>query len=137
MSACGRIFANPARERPWTTSRCRPSSSPPHCRNYPPPVWSHINRKSPVMFDPFAYLWLIPVLPLAASVLTGFLGPRLLLRQSHWPCIVAAICSCVLSIIVLVAVGQRGSEIREYYTWFKAGDVDVGFVLRADALTAV
>ena len=43
------------------------------------------------MFDPFPVLWLIPALPLAASALTAFLGPRLLRQQSHWPCIVAAI----------------------------------------------
>src|SRR5438067_3036722 len=89
------------------------------------------------MFDPFPVLWLIPALPLAASALTAFLGPRLLRQQSHWPCIVAAIGSCVLSFGVLIAVGQQGSGIREYYTWFQAGDVDVGFTLRADALTAI
>jgi NADH-quinone oxidoreductase subunit L len=93
------------------------------------------------MFDPFSYLWLIPVLPLAASVLTAFLGPRLLRQQSHWPCILATICSCVLSLWVLTAVAQREPlsepEIRPYYTWFQAGNVDVGFTLRADGLTAI
>src|SRR5712692_7740740 len=89
------------------------------------------------MFDLFPYLWLIPILPLAASVLTAFLGPRLLRRHSHWPCIVAAIGCCVLSIGVLAALSQQGVEIREYYAWFRAGDVNVGFTLRADALTAI
>src|SRR5438552_4677569 len=92
------------------------------------------------MFDPSPYLWLIPALPLAASVLTTFLGPRLLRQHSHWPCIAAAICSCVLSFVVLVAVQQQGTENPEpyrYYTWFRAGDVDVGFALRADGLTAI
>src|SRR5437870_3724050 len=89
------------------------------------------------MLDSFSYLWLVPVLPLAASVLTALCGPRLLRNHSHWPCIIASICSCALSIGVLAAVGQKGLEIREYYQWFKAGDVDVGFALRADALTAI
>src|SRR5437870_5421511 len=89
------------------------------------------------MLDSFSYLWLVPVLPLAASVLTALCGPRLLRNHSHWPCIIASICSCALSIGVLAAVGQKGLEIREYYLWFKAGDVDVGFALRADALTAI
>jgi proton-translocating NADH-quinone oxidoreductase chain L len=90
------------------------------------------------MFDPSPYLWLIPVLPLAASVLTAFLGPRLR-QQSHWPCILATLCSCVLSLWVLAAVAQGGREIAPppYFTWFQAGSVDVGFTLRADALTAI
>jgi NADH-quinone oxidoreductase subunit L len=92
------------------------------------------------MSDPSAYLWLIPVLPLIASVLTAFLGPRLLRQQSHWPCILAAIASCVLSFFVLAAVGQAGEGaqvVRKYYTWFQAGDANIGFTLQADALTAM
>jgi NADH-quinone oxidoreductase subunit L len=89
------------------------------------------------MSDPVSYLWLIPVLPLAASVLTAFFGPRFLRRQSHWPCIVATICSCGLSVWVLAAVVQSGPVVRNYYNWFQAGSVDVGFALRADALTAI
>jgi proton-translocating NADH-quinone oxidoreductase chain L len=89
------------------------------------------------MYDPLPYLWLIPVLPLAASVLTAFFGPRFLRQQSHWPCILATICSCGLSLWVLTAVAKSGLEIRTYYTWFQAGSVDVGFSLRADALTAI
>ncbi|HLJ91722.1 MAG TPA: NADH-quinone oxidoreductase subunit L [Gemmataceae bacterium] len=89
------------------------------------------------MFDAIPYLWLIPAFPLAASVLTAFLGPRLLRKHSHWPCIVGAVLSCILAFGVLVAIGRQGTEIREYYTWFQAGDVYVGFTLRADALTAI
>jgi NADH-quinone oxidoreductase subunit L len=90
------------------------------------------------MFDhPGDYLWLIPALPLAASALTAFLGPRLLRGQSHWPCILAAAASCVLAFLVLLAVGDKQNTVRQYYTWFAAGDVDVGFTLRADGLTAV
>jgi NADH-quinone oxidoreductase subunit L len=87
--------------------------------------------------DPGAYLWLIPALPLAASVLTAFLGPGLLHRHSHWPCILGAAAACVLSFCVLAAVGGGHEEVCQYYTWFSAGDVDVGFTLRADGLTAV
>ena len=43
--------------------------------------------------------------------------------------------SCVLSFKVLLAVGT--GLVREYYTWFEAGNVAVGFTLRADGLTAV
>src|SRR5438105_12583351 len=95
------------------------------------------------------YLWLIPGLPLLAAALTAFLGPRLLRQHSHVPCIAAAAASCVLSVFVLLAVKDIGASgehqavataeeyVESYYTWFKAGTVDVGFTLRADALSAI
>jgi NADH-quinone oxidoreductase subunit L len=58
--------------------------------------------------DPRGYMWLIPLLPLLASAFTAFFGPRFLRQNSHWPCIVAAGISCVLSMLLLVAVCQRG-----------------------------
>ena len=36
------------------------------------------------MSDPTGYLWLIPILPLVASVLTAFIGPRMLRHASHY-----------------------------------------------------
>jgi NADH-quinone oxidoreductase subunit L len=90
---------------------------------------------------------LIPALPLAAAAVTGLFGPRLLRRHSHWPCILAAAGSCVVSLMALLAV-YRGSAdqpqaIEAYYSWIKVGDagagrgVDVGFTLRADALSTI
>jgi NADH-quinone oxidoreductase subunit L len=90
--------------------------------------------------DTISFLWLIPALPLASAVLTGFLGPTILRSRSHWPCIIATIASWVLSMTVLFAVRQHGEAgliWKEYYTWFQTGDLHVGFALRADALTAV
>jgi proton-translocating NADH-quinone oxidoreductase chain L len=95
-----------------------------------------------------AYLWLIPFLPLAAAALTALFGPRVLRQQSHWPCILAAAGSCVLSVFVLLAVrdlaptgpaDHRAEEqyVAAYYTWIHAGFVDIGFTLRADSLTAI
>ena len=80
------------------------------------------------------YLWLIPLLPLTASVLTAFLGPRWLRQHSHWPCIVAVLGSCLLSFLALIAVARGdGMVLRSPdYTWFQAGLVDVSFRLRAD-----
>jgi NADH-quinone oxidoreductase subunit L len=96
------------------------------------------------MFDDLGpYLWLIPALPLAASALTAFLGPRYLRGQSHWPCILAAAGSCVLSVLVLIAVAGGQTDIWRYYTWIqiRGADgvnlVDIGFTLRADGLTAI
>jgi NADH-quinone oxidoreductase subunit L len=92
------------------------------------------------MFDhPTAYLWLILALPLAASVLTAFLGPKLLRQHSHWPCILAALASCVLSVLLLSAVDAFGGGIADYYTWIRieGTSVDVSFELRADGLSAI
>jgi NADH-quinone oxidoreductase subunit L len=90
--------------------------------------------------DPGALLWLIPMLPLAASVLTALLGPRHLRERSHWPCVLAAGASCVLSFLVLFAVldpGEGQPQVWRYYSWFESGEVHVGFTLRADGLSAM
>jgi NADH-quinone oxidoreductase subunit L len=103
------------------------------------------------MSDVSAYLWLIPTLPLAASALITFLGPAVLRKQSHWPCILASAGACVVSLMVFAAVyraieaapeGQPQS-ISVYYDWMKVVDpgagrgIDVGFALKADALSAM
>ncbi len=91
-------------------------------------------------------LWLIPVLPLAASVLVAFLGPRWLRQLSHWPAVLGIGASCVLSFLVLIAVANRPSEapplVQPGYTVFDTGNGDAGhmvvdFRLRADSLTAI
>jgi NADH-quinone oxidoreductase subunit L len=93
------------------------------------------------MSDVLSYLWLIPVLPLAGSILISLLGPCLLRQASHWPSILGIAGSCVLSVMVLSAVAQSPDErieaAKTYYRWFEAGDVNVGFTLRADPLTAI
>jgi NADH-quinone oxidoreductase subunit L len=91
------------------------------------------------MFDMSPYLVFIPLLPLLASALTGLLGPRLLRTYSHWPCILAALGSCVLALLTLRSVAVQGSKLLEfsYYGWIQADHVNVGFNLQADALTAV
>src|SRR5690349_14637926 len=92
------------------------------------------------------YLWLIPALPLAAAALTALFGPRFLKERSHWLPLLATAASCVISVMVFLAVwnatghGEGHAEpqtVERYYTWFHAGDADVGFRLRADALTAM
>src|SRR5436309_1879481 len=99
------------------------------------------------MFDMGSYLWLISTLPLAASVLTAALGPRVLRRHSHWPCVIGAVASCVLSVLVLAAVARGGEPLQRCYTWFSVSrlgesthlleSVDIGFTLQADGLTAI
>jgi NADH-quinone oxidoreductase subunit L len=92
------------------------------------------------MSDLTSYFWLVPALPLAAAVLTAFLGPRLLRRFSHWPCVLAVAGSCILSVLVLISVAQAPGEAKTWdpdYTWFRAGDVNVRLTLHADPLTAI
>ena len=90
--------------------------------------------------DPRSYLWLIPALPLLGAALTAALGPRCLRGQSHWPCILASIGACFLSVMTLIAVARgfpSGNGFPTYYEWFVAGDLTVAFSLRVDGLTAV
>src|SRR5262249_36500306 len=104
------------------------------------PASSRPSRGRPAVSNATDYLWLIPALPLAASVLIALLGPRVLRRHRHWPCVLAIAASCVLPGMVRSAVAREtgaAEAVKRYYTWFQAGDVDVGFTLRADALTAV
>src|SRR5262249_34158157 len=90
--------------------------------------------------DPSSFMWLIPGLPLAASVATAFFGPRLLRQHSHWPCILGAALAFGLSVLLLVGVVKDQRPVTTYYTWFLvpgSDPVDAGFTLRADGLTAI
>jgi proton-translocating NADH-quinone oxidoreductase chain L len=95
------------------------------------------------------YLWLIPALPLAAAVLSTLFG-KVLKERTYLLPLLATASSCVLSVMVFLAVWNAGhaetageghaagpEAVEAYYTWFKAGDVDIGFRLRVDALTAM
>jgi NADH-quinone oxidoreductase subunit L len=103
------------------------------------------------MSDVRHLLWLIPGLPLLAAALTALLGPGLLRKQSHWPCILAVIASCVVSFLVALNVSEasrhehaasaektEGTEapagasaehdekphaVVAYYPWIKIGDM--------------
>jgi NADH-quinone oxidoreductase subunit L len=93
------------------------------------------------MSDLPRYLWLIPALPLLASAVIFLFGPRLLRRQSHWPCVLAFATSCTLAVTALVAVhhapeGTKWEPIK-YFTWIDAGQVHVDFALRADPLSTM
>lgn len=89
--------------------------------------------------NPAEYLWMIPAFPLLVAALTALLGPKLLRGQSHWLCILGAVASCVLSFSLLMTVnsGAEFASVTKYFTWFQAGDVDIGFTLRADGLSAI
>jgi NADH-quinone oxidoreductase subunit L len=84
-----------------------------------------------------ANLWLIPGLPLLASIITGFLGQRFLKQFSHWPTVISFALSTFLSITVLVHVAQYGAVQTSLYSWISIGSLNVSVNLQADALTAI
>ncbi len=100
------------------------------------------------MSNPGALLWLIPLLPLAgsaaATVLAFCRGD--VRKLAHWPVVVGIGAACVVALVVFAAVSsgytaetarEPGRFIETYFTWFQAGNVDVGLTFRADGLTAV
>ncbi len=52
------------------------------------------------MFSLTTLIVLIPGLPLAGSILTALLGPRLLRQHSHWPTLIAVACSFMCSVLL-------------------------------------
>src|ERR1700739_3171099 len=87
--------------------------------------------------DAGSYLWLIPALPLLASVLIAVFGYRVLREKSHWVCVAGAVGACFFSILTLLAVARGSHDAQAYYTFFSAGDWHVEFSLQADGLTAI
>src|SRR4051794_33078868 len=85
------------------------------------------------------YLWLIPGLPLIASFVTAFLGPRFLRERSHWPCVLSIVGAFFAAAAMLMAVNssETAGVVYAEYPWIQAGNVDVRFSLRADALSAM
>jgi NADH-quinone oxidoreductase subunit L len=94
-------------------------------------------KKQVMLDDPRAILWLIPFMPLLASAVTAIIGPRWLREKSHWPCILGALLACIASCVVVLSVRNGYRDTSTYYTWFRAGDMDVGFALHVDGLSAV
>jgi len=97
------------------------------------------------MSDVFAYLWLIPTLPLLAAAVIGLFG-RYLKDLSHWPCVIAIGIAAFLSFNVLLAVNSESPPelSHDYYDFISVNaddtqraHVHAPFSLRADALTAI
>ena len=59
------------------------------------------------MFDIKTLLILIPALPLAATVVTAVLGPRVLRERSHLPAVTAIALSFVASILLVFQVQEQ------------------------------
>ncbi len=84
------------------------------------------------------YIWLIPVLPLAAFIITLLFGKWWIKEASHWLPILAMLGSFGLSIATLIQI--RGSEepvVVELWRWFSVGSFQVPFAFQVDQLSAV
>jgi NADH-quinone oxidoreductase subunit L len=89
-------------------------------------------------------LWLIPVAPLVAAVVTALLGPKVFKQYSHLPCwfglAVAMVCAYVV-FFSLVPAGfkEAGSvpAIATGYQWIDAGGFNIRTDIRADAMSGM
>src|SRR3954469_10353548 len=86
-------------------------------------------------------LWLIPIMPLAAAVITAFLGPAALRQRSHLPTwfglAVAMVCAyIVLFSIVPVGFNEQGSRaaLATGYELMNVGGMDVRVDIQADSM---
>jgi NADH-quinone oxidoreductase subunit L len=85
-----------------------------------------------------SYIWLIPVLPLAAFVITLIFGKWWIKDQAHWLPILAMAGSLGLSIAAFIQI--RGAEepvVVELWRWFSVGSFQVPVGMQVDQLTAV
>jgi NADH-quinone oxidoreductase subunit L len=92
---------------------------------------------------PEMIVWLIPLAPLAAALMTALLGPGLLRERSHLPCwfalAAAFACSLTLTFSLLPAELANGHGVLNAagYDWLSVGDFRVGIGVRADAMSAI
>ncbi len=85
-----------------------------------------------------SYIWLIPVLPLAAFIVTLILGRWWIKEQAHWLPILAMAASFGLSVAAFVQI--RGAEepvIVTLWQWIDVGSFKVPLALQLDQLSAV
>lgn len=84
------------------------------------------------------YIWIIPVLPLAAFIITLLLGKWWIKEASHWIPILAMAGSFGLSLAAFIQI--RGAEepvVVELWRWFSVGSFQVPFGMQMDQLSAV
>jgi len=82
-------------------------------------------------------LWLIPAFPLAAFLLNGLLGRRLIRTSAHWVALAGVGASALLAYRVLFTVLEGEILAKTVYTWIAVGGFSVPLRLTADSLTAV
>jgi NADH-quinone oxidoreductase subunit L len=85
-----------------------------------------------------SYIWLVPVLPFVAFVITLIFGKWWIKEQSHWLPILTMAASFGLSIAVFVQI--RGAEepvVVDFWKWFSVGSFQVPFGFQVDQLTSI
>jgi len=87
-------------------------------------------------------LWLIPLSPLVAAVVTAALGPKVLRERSHLPCWLGLAVSTVCSFVLLFSIGpqhfaEHTAPLATGYQWISAGGINIEVMLRADAMTSI
>ncbi len=84
------------------------------------------------------YLFLIPLLPLAAFAINLLLGRGLIRGQAHWIAAPAVLGSWIVSLLVFREVYTDHHILSQHlFRWIPAGDFTVDVTLRVDQLTAV
>ena len=84
------------------------------------------------------YLFLIPALPLLASLINLTLGRSVLKDKSHLVAIPAVAASFVLSVLVALEIYQDEEPLDQHlWTWIDSGTFSVPIGFHADQLTAV
>jgi len=84
------------------------------------------------------YVWLIPVLPLAAFIVTLLLGRWWIKESAHWIPILAMMGSLGLSLAAFIQIrGAKEPVVVELWRWFSVGSFQVPFALQIDQLSAV
>jgi NADH-quinone oxidoreductase subunit L len=85
-----------------------------------------------------SYIWLIPVLPLAAFLITLIFGKWWIKEQSHWLPILALAGSFGLSIAAFIQMhGLEEPVVVDFWQWFSVGSFQVPFGFQVDQLTTV
>jgi NADH-quinone oxidoreductase subunit L len=84
-----------------------------------------------------SYIWLIPALPLLASVVNLLFGKRLLRQTTHWIATLAVGASLVLSGLVFLDVLAGRSLELSLYHWIESGSFKVEIGFKVDALTSI
>ncbi|HWF46802.1 MAG TPA: NADH-quinone oxidoreductase subunit L [Bryobacteraceae bacterium] len=83
-------------------------------------------------------LWLIPLFPLIGFLLNGVFGKRLAKPVINLIAIGSVVLSFAYVLFVLYKLYPLQAPFGEhYFTWIKSGDLQIGFDLTVDRLTAV
>ncbi len=84
------------------------------------------------------YLWLIPLLPLVAFLVTLLLGKWWIKGASHWLPILAMAGSFGLSVMAFLETwGMEQPVVVELWRWFSVGSLKVPISLQLDQLSAI